>query len=92
MRLTVVKAGGNIGMGYLVIEKVIEMEEMTREGKIGSMSKYLVVCVQASQLFSIIEASLLLLWIKIEVYMIQFPTLLQLRFFAVVVLSFCNQI
>ena len=49
MRLTVVKAGGNIGMGYLVIEKVIEMEEMTREGKIGSMSKYLVVCVQVSQ-------------------------------------------
>ena len=92
MRLTFVKAGGEYWSGLFSDKKVREMEEMTRGGGISSMSKYLVVCVQASQLFSIIEASLLLLWIKIEVYMIQFPTLLQIRFFAVVVLSFCNQI
>ena len=35
-----------IGVGYVVMAKVGEMEENTREGRISSMRKDVVLCVQ----------------------------------------------
>ena len=81
-----------IGVGSIVTAKVGDMEKKTMEGKSRRMRRDLVGCFQESQWLSKMQVRMVLLCLKTEMHITYFATSLQLHFFAVVILSYCNQI